>query len=300
MLVQNRCKRRCIMSKFWAKCGKVLTDGTKVVKCNNPPCGYYAVFGIKYRWLNSETMEPSSPCSWSYSVGPYEVINNAIIWNEMYTVCLSVNRTVGECLHTKIRSGCYDMCDQWDEETGECTHSTEYCEFCAEVVVYNLTGCYDKFQDFERVFWTPCGNTPPYPAMWETWYGNKYISSAASTCVQNYWNQYFCERYMLNYSLTIETLGQCWWENAPAEDYVYTTYAYCYGGTCDYESIDPSEDCPEGCTKDMWTDPDHQVSVGGETYTTNSNGSQMLRYYISTGGWYGPRRGVLSRLPMLP
>jgi len=35
------------MSQFWRKCGKIITDGTKFIKCDRSPCGYYAVFGIK-------------------------------------------------------------------------------------------------------------------------------------------------------------------------------------------------------------------------------------------------------------
>lgn len=234
--------------KFWTKCGKILTEAGKPVLCDNSPCPYYAIFGIKFRWLDQETMEPTNPCSWLYDVQPYEVINNAIIWNSYSSACLPVNRNAGECLRTKIRTGCYDQCDQWDEQTGECTHTTEYCNFCAEVIVYNLTGCYDDFHDFEAVFWGGCGVQPPYPAIWETTYGNKYMTSQASNCVQNYWNKYFCDRYMLNYSITICNMYQ-WWSIYLKTRYEEIEFCYCSGPTCPGDIIDPGQDCPEGCTK---------------------------------------------------
>jgi hypothetical protein len=42
---------------FWEKCGKILTDDSgSIVNCDYSPCGYYSVFGIKFRYLNKDTM----------------------------------------------------------------------------------------------------------------------------------------------------------------------------------------------------------------------------------------------------
>lgn len=279
------------MSKFWAKCGKILTDGNKVVKCNNSPCGYYGIFGIKYRWLNQDTMEPTNNCSWSYSVAPYEVINNAIRWSDMYTICLSVNRNVGECLHTKVKTGCWEDCVEWDEDWQHCIRTEEYCDFCVELYVYNLIGCYDNFQEFQQVFWGGCEVQPPYPSIWETWYGNKYPTSEAYNCIENYWNKYFCDRYMLSYNLIKYSKVQ-WWTLWVGTRYQEIQHCYCYGDGCDYQEVSPGDDCPAGCEKECWSDQGDPIDAGptANQYTGIYERGDLVNHFYdgSLNAWRNP------------
>ena len=96
-----------------------------------------------------------------------------------------------------------------------------------------ISNCYDEYDDFAEAFYTPCNVSPSngsYPAIWETYYGQKYVTSTASNCIQNYWNKVFCDKYMLNFTLRYQILGQCWWQNAGVNEYAMITqyYDYCY------------------------------------------------------------------------
>lgn len=282
------------MSKFWAKCGKVLTDGTKIVRCDNPPCGYYAVFGIKYRSLDQETMEPSNKCYWSYSVAPYEVLNNAIQWNDMYNICLSVNRNVGECLHTKKRAGCHEECVNWDD-SGNCIESKETCDFCVEVIVYNLTGCYDKYQDFEARFWGGCGRSPDaqgkYPQIWEVSYGSKQPTGDAHICINEYWNKYFCDRYMPSYNLIYYSKVQ-WWTLKVQARHEMIEHCICYDGSCDHLEVDPGTPCPDDCQRSCWTEEGDYIDAGpwADQYYGSYETNGTVRHFYGGGlsAWKSP------------
>lgn len=269
------------MKKFWQKCGKLLKDGSNLSYCDNPPCGYYAIFGIKYRWLNQQTMQPYNQCSWEFNVQPFEVINNKIQWSWYSSVCIPVNRTMGQSYHGKIRSGCWDQCVEWDQETWECKKYQQYCDFCVQMYVYNISGCFDIYQEFEDYFWGGCGRQQPYPNIFEEWYGTKYPTSQATECCQNYWNKVFTDKYMLNYALSYISMYQRWSVYGYYGEWAYQTQCYCQGDNC--ENWQPP--CiGQGCTEECYQYEDHQVSVGSYAVMQNDT---TINQYTYGGGWYG-------------
>ena len=280
------------MSKFWAKCGKILTQGGKVVKCDNPPCGYYTVIGIKFRYLNDSTMEPTNECKWEYDVAPYNVLENKITWSYAYNVCLEVDRKQGLCGTKKIRMGCYEDCAEWDENWENCLETYEWCDFCVEVEIYNLAGCYDDYNEFCEAFYGKCGVTPDengdYPKMWQNWYGTIYPSDQARECIEGYWNIYFCDKYMVNYILNYTNHEQRYWQWIAYEEWSYTDMCDCYN---DYEGfeIEPGESCPSGYTKECYKMEDHPLSIGGYVYQESCNDAfaPIHELYVKAGGWWG-------------
>lgn len=256
---------------FWTKCNKILVDDNGyIVNCPSSPCGYYSVFGIKYRWLNSDTMQPSNKCSWSYHVFPAQVKDSKIQWNYMYSVCIQVSQNKGLVAKKKIRSGCWEDCMQWDQNWQNCLQWGQYCDFCVQIQVYNLAGCFDDYQKFAAFFYGVCGTEPDsngkYPDIFEEYYGSIYPTGTAQTCIDNYWNKLFTDQYMLNYKINIKHMNQYWilWSNY--SEYQYETYCDCY---CDgsWEMPDENGNCPDGCTKQCY-------DIGGQPINIGAYGDQ--------------------------
>lgn len=199
---------------FWAKCGKILTDSNDYpLNCPSSPCGYYSVFGIKYRYLNEQTLEPSDPCRWQYDVFPAQVKDSKLQWNDVYNVCIQVSQNKGLVARKTLMEGCWKECTS-QSETGQCLQQKLYCDFCVQAYVYNLAGCFDDYQDFAEEFYSKCGVLPDqsgnYPDIFEVYYGSVYPTSDANSCIQAYWEKYFCDLYMLNFSLQVQNLNQFW------------------------------------------------------------------------------------------
>ena len=289
---------------LWMKCGKLLTNGGgTLINCRTCPCGYYAVFGIKYRPIDQNTLQPTNTCSWSYMVIPAEVIDGRIYWTEYGpTVCIEVNKNLGRCGYRKVVTDCWQDCAQWDYDTWECLQTETYCYFCYEIEVYMISYCYDSYDDFAEAFYTPCNVSPSngsYPAIWETYYGGqKYITSTAYNCVQTYWNKAFCDKYMLNFTLRYQILGQCWWQNAGITEYQMATeyYDYCYndstGSWCQNATYDSDYriiSCNDpGCTihTEQWQYQQYPLSVGCQVYMLQASSGIQFRYYNAGGGYW--------------
>lgn len=281
------------MIMFWAKCGKILVDDSKkVINCPSSPCGYYSVFGIKYRYLNQDTMQPSNKCSWYYDVFPAEVKDSKIQWNYMYNICIQVSQNTGLVAKKKVKTGCWEQCVEWDQSWQNCIEYDEYCDFCAEFEVYNLAGCFDDYNKFAEFFYGKCGVSPDsnnqYPEIFEMWYGNIYPTGSAYDCIENFWNRYFCDKYMLNYKLNYTNHEQRWWQwIAWAE---WATYTVC---ECDcpdtYYQVDENEPCEDGCTKYCYEMEDHQLSIGGIAWQEACNDAfdQTHSLYVKAGGYWG-------------
>jgi hypothetical protein len=149
-------------------------------------------------------------CSWNYSVEAKEVINGAVNWDYG---CIKIKNGLGLVGSKKGKFNCWSECYEWDENDN-CIDQYESCE-CIEVEVYNISGCFSEYQEFEAAFYGGCGITPDssgqYPAIFQTYYGYKYMSSSAWDCVENYWNRIFSEKYLLNYNIEIQYMNQNWW-----------------------------------------------------------------------------------------
>ena len=89
----------------------------------------------------------------------------------------------------KDAGGEWEECVEWDEETGECTKTEPYYMDCYEIEVYRIGRCYDDLDDFKEFVYSKCPDiTPPYPDLWQTWYGNKYPSTEAEECIYKEWD----------------------------------------------------------------------------------------------------------------
>lgn len=199
---------------FWAKCGKILTDGTAIINCPSNPCGWYSVFGIRYRNLDSNTMLPSNQCSWYYDVFPAQVKDSKVVWTNAYNVCITVQQKSGLVAKGKKRQGCLDSCVQWDQNFENCLRWQQYCQFCIQYQLFNLSDCFDTYDKFAQFFYDKCGvsadSNGKYPDIFSTYYGTVYPTEQAYNCVNNYWMKYFCDKYLLNFNLTVYNMSQ-WW-----------------------------------------------------------------------------------------
>lgn len=239
---------------FWSKCNKLLVNAYgELINCDNCPCGYWAVFGFKWRWLDSDTMQPD-PCRWNFSVQVKEVKDNKIKWDYC---CVEISSQMGLCGTKKGKFNCWENCWEWDQQ-GNCINGQEYCD-CIQVEVYNISGCYDKFNEFEATFWGGCGVTPDssgnYPDMWQYYYGSQYQSSAAYDCVKNYWQKIFSDKYLLNFNLEVQRMNQNWWQQAAGIKEKQLENYYCGDDNCYYVSAFDGS-CAEGlqvCTEYIWT-----------------------------------------------
>lgn len=260
------------MKQFWTKCNKFITDGYYLLHCKNCPCGYYAVFGIKYRDIDPITQEPKSDCSWRYDVKPYEVLDNKIFW-QYGNFCIQVDRVKGKCGYKKACGYSYENCQEWNEDYTECLKTTIEYSSCYEVEVYNLTGCTESLEDFKMIFYQNCGYVDYLPEIWTYSYGYKYLSWEAEDCVNNYWNREFSKLYLLNFSFVSTIKGQCWWQSVCHPIYEYKTECYTY----------------DDGTQDCYTYADHQTGEGGNCYMMGFDGNDTETHALTvkTGGWYG-------------
>lgn len=237
---------------IWLKNNKIVTDGTNIIQCQKCPCNdtsYYAVFGIKQRSLNCETMQPNDACSWSNSVIVAKVENGTFkYWENIY---LPVKAKKGLCLQKKGKWNCSIQCDEWDQQTGECISEFQYCD-CYQFKVYNLTGCYYTYQEFAKVFYSKCGveadQNGNYPDIWQQWYGDYITTSDADRCLQE-WDREFNRLYSLNYIINYKECWQRWRWDCSSLYYPQIKYYWCTDTEdCSDSWIERNQDnsCPEG------------------------------------------------------
>lgn len=278
---------------FWEKCGKILTDDSgSIVNCDYSPCGYYSVFGIKFRYLNKDTMQPQNKCKWYYDVFPAEVKQGKLIWHNGHEICLQVSQNLGKCGYKKVKLGCMQDCVQWDENWENCIKWQQYCGFVAEIEVYNLSGCYDDYNKFKQYYYSKCEDiqSDSYPDIFQNSYGYPTLTWQASNCLNNYWKPYFSKNYLLNYQLIYTRHQQRWWQYIAYGFWVNKTYYYC---TCDdgtsYDLDNGDQDCGQTCHKESYQMEDHQSGIGGYCWRQGLN-SEWEKYdelSIVTGGYYG-------------
>lgn len=268
---------------FWTKCGKLIAENNKLINCNNSPCNYYSVFGIKYRYLNYETMQPNNDCNWYYSVFASEIKNSSIQWNDMYSICIPVKSKIGLVANKKIKEGCWMDCSQWDQNG--CINEYQYCDFCIEYEVYNLAGCFDEYNSFAQFFYEKCGRTPDsngkYPNIFQTSYGNVYMTGEANECVENYWKKYFYDMASVNYQITVNYKQQLWWIYGYYRDGVYQTQYQC---NCDGQYSMGKQPCADGCSQYEYEYMVHETSVGSCAHRQDRSD---VKIYISGGGFWG-------------
>lgn len=237
---------------FWTKCEKlIVTEDSKLVKCDECPCGYYALFAFKRFNINQKTME-TDYCSPSISVEAFEVIDNKINAGEWCRRCIEISRTPDDKDVVGYSRGCFccwEDCVDWDDE-GNCTQMEEWCNDCSEIWVYRMSPCFDKYDDFAAWFYSGCEAIPDeegnYPELWD---GYKVMTGAANNCVWNHW-QGVAERKYYTW---------CYFEwNTRVFDYNINPYAQKYafreeclydcenGGCIDYDADGNCIECEDG------------------------------------------------------
>lgn len=273
---------------FWSKCSKLLVNASgQLINCDNCPCGYWAVLGFKWRWLDCDTMQPDL-CSWNYSVQAKEVKDNKVDWDYC---CIEISQNMGLCGTKKGKFNCWSDCYNWDDE-GNCIQQMQQCD-CIQVEVYNISGCYDKFNEFEAAFWGGCGVTPDssgnYPAMWQYWYGSQYQSSAAYDCVENYWQKIFEDKYLLNFKVELQAMNQSWWQGALGYEYEQQAYNYCGDANCYYQSQYQGS-CADGLQ--VCTDYLQGQHTGFKAYCFMENAGSSLSLDIHTASVPDPKSNI--------
>lgn len=272
---------------FWTKCEKIIAKGNQLIDCNNCPCGYYALFAFKKYNMNQTTKKIDS-CSYSISVAAHEVIDNAIQAGDYCRRCISINRTPNDkdvvgsdkgcyCCYSYCVNGYYDENDQWI-----CTDNYESCEDCSEIVVYRLSPCFDKYEDFAEWFYSGCGISPDsngrYPNIFDEWYGQKYMSGSALNCVYCHW-QGVAEKKLKTYCLIDYKLKSFSWRTMSyagphitekcSQEYIQC-YKECEKSSCEEYGDNGCERCSDGSSP-----KEYCYSMGCEIYAYTA----MLIYY---------------------
>jgi len=173
-----------------------LTNGSNPILCRTCPCGYYGLFAFVSRSIDSPSGTPNYCYEPSISVAPYEVIDGKIQFTGDMGVdwsgCIEINvqqDSKGRVGYVKGCSDSWEECVEWDEQTGDCTQTETIYMGCAEIEVYRIGRCYDDLNEFKEFVYSKCPEiTPPYPDLWQTWYGRKYTSEAASDCIYQNWD----------------------------------------------------------------------------------------------------------------
>ena len=275
--------------KFWRKCGKIIADGSKLIRCDVSPCGYWAVFGIKYRSVDQQTLQPYDRCSWYHDIFVDEVKQGAIDWDG---ICLKVDQKQGLCLQKKGRWNCYDQCVDWDQQTDDCIYQ-KYCD-AYQIKVYNLSGCYDTYQKFAEEFYSKCGveadQNGNYPDIFRQWYGDYITTSDADRCLQE-WQREFNRLYSLNYVINYKECWQRWWWDCQTIFWSQSTDYWCSDTEDCWESwIDRNQDgsCPDGTTECSETYEDQEIGIGAECWEQSgaTDGYSEITYqYTDETDW---------------
>lgn len=270
---------------FYSKCGKILSNGSQIIDCSDCPCGYFGLFGIKYRQyqFNWETYKYQPLCRWNYYLVIAEIKDNTITISKgsRKSFCMSINRNLGKVGNiTKMwdckgQEECYQY--DWNNPTEDwdypCLQWVQYwqCQQVVDFQVYNLLGCFQSLQELSNAM--GCGEADAngnFPLMLEKdGNGNWVNTSVANNCINNTWNKQFEKKYMLNFTFNYSVLGVCVWQNVYEAFMAYAQY-------CDEE------------TGQCWLYEDHQQACGGAAYVLSApNDTQTDYLAIETGGYYG-------------
>ena len=292
--------------KFWRKCGKIIADGSKLIRCDVSPCGYWAVFGIKYRSVDQQTLQPYDNCSWYHQIFVSEVIQGAIDW---YGICLKVEAKQGLCLQKKGRWNCYQQCWDWDQETGDCIYQ-EFCD-AYQFKVYNLSGCYNEYQKFAEAYYSMCDRQADdqgnYPQIFRQWYGSIILTGDAEDCLGE-WESYFNQRYCLNFTLTYNNCWQRWWYWVAEVMYDYETYYYCsqYSDCWDWaDQPDEQGKCPNDMTLCSESYQGQMLGFGSQCYEQGgiTSGYSQITTYMNTEDdfrqWCCAQVGAKKAIPQM-
>ena len=181
---------------FWVKCGKLITDASgHPINCDFCPCGGYAVFAFVERSITpaSPSGTPNYCAGQSATVLPLEIKSGHICYTDPYGMGGSIDFALhSPDVEKKVGYyiGCasqWEDCVEWDEQTWQCIEEQIYYEDCKQIKVYQLTPCYQSYQDFKQAFFENClTESPEYPDIWE----GGYLTWQAEDCLSNYWNQF--------------------------------------------------------------------------------------------------------------
>ena len=183
-------------TSFWTKCGKLLTNlGGSLIRCRTCPCGYYGLFVFVSWSIDGPNGNPNRCYTPGISVQPFQVIDGKIQFNggmdTMWSGCIQINVQKDEKGRVGHVKGCgysWDECVEWDSNDNCIRYQTVYMD-CAQIDVYRIGACYSDLNDFKAFVYSKCSNlTPPYPNLWQTYYGRKYTSSQAQNCIYKDWD----------------------------------------------------------------------------------------------------------------
>ena len=180
---------------FWTKCGKLITDGSNLLRCRTCPCGYYALLAFVGRSIDRPDGQPNYCYQPYLSIVPVEVVDGKINYlGDMglyWSGCIQINVQPDANGRVGYVKGCADQweeCIQWDQNDNCIDWDTVYYD-CYEIEVYRIGACYDNLEDFQEFVYSKCPQIlPPYPALWQYWYGNRYTSQAAEECIYQNWD----------------------------------------------------------------------------------------------------------------
>lgn len=251
---------------FHSKCGKILSNGTQIINCSDCPCGYFGLFGIKYRQyqFNWETYKYQPQCKWNYYLTIAEIKDNTITLTKgtRHEICLAISRNLGKVGNITKMWDCtaQEDCAEWDWDNMDpqtletpCLRYQKYwqCQQVIQFQVYNLLGCFDGVAELYQQMGCTAENV--------------------GSVIENTWNSYFQKKYLLSFTWNYSVLGVVAWQ------YLYYSF-YVYVQQC-YE------------TEDGWQCyqfEDHKYACGGTSFALLApNDAESDRVSVETGGSYG-------------
>lgn len=233
---------------FWRKCGKLITDGSNLIRCDYNPCGYYGLFAFVTRNYDGSTGEVNYCAQPDLEVLPYNVLQGSINYQGR---CIKISQQKDSKGRVGYYKGCldsYQQCVRWNDQWTQCLQWETYYIECCQIEVYRLGGCYDDYNQFAGHVYSKCPQiTAPYPDIFQ----GDWISDTAYNCISknrdpnndDSWYSYAYWRYIPKVKLKVDNLnlGLRIQMNTERWQYQWVTFKWCDGECLQWD--DNTGDC---------------------------------------------------------
>lgn len=280
---------------FYSKDNKIIVNNSgNPILCDKCPCEtddvYYAIIGFRMQSTSYENpTQISDKCNYNYKVEVKKVINGKILVQFGSTF-----PSWGRPEHNMI----------WMDITknlGFCGSGNGYYNNWYHVEAFNISDkIYTDLDQFKEYFWSGCGVQPTdgvYPDIWDVYtYDGKEVdkmkngAGEATTCIGNYWNTVFTDKYLPSYNITYTQLCQSWKIYVQSVRYHYNQMCDCFDETyswCGTPDPYPDGDCNQpGCTNKQCYPgyPEYIQACGQYLYKEPYTTSGQIWFDLVPGG----------------
>lgn len=184
---------------FWRKCGKLIANGTTLIRCDYNPCGYYVLLAIVSREYDGDNGNINYCSQPQIEVIPFMITQGCIHYKNRDIKISQTPDEKGRVGTSKKCGTTWQECSEWDEQ-GNCVKESTYYSQCYQIDVYRIGGCYDDYETFAQHVYSKCTQiTAPFPNVFNsdgsvTWdannciYKNRDVNNDDSWYVYAYWS----------------------------------------------------------------------------------------------------------------